>query len=154
MLKKKYEKTSSRPVRKPVLAETKFLFLSFFLSTSVSALFCSVWVLRNLDNLLKIFSGSQNRQVFFAWFTTMTVCTGSFSKDFFSQGAVSQVFLGLFISFCTNSIVKYGRNFILVLLNHTIKKKVEKSRSQKRLNFRVGSKWHIFHCLIFSAFCP
>ena len=59
MLKKKYEKTNSRPVRKPVLAETKFLFRSFFLSTSVSALFCSVWVLRNLDTLVKNYSGSE-----------------------------------------------------------------------------------------------
>ena len=59
MLKKKYEKTSSRPVRKPVLAETKFLFLSFFLSTSVSALFCSVWVLRNLGTWVTNYSGSE-----------------------------------------------------------------------------------------------
>ena len=57
-----------------------------------------------------------------------------------------------FVSFCTNSIVKYGRNFILVLLNHIIKKKVEKSHSQKRLNFRVGSKWHIFQHLFFWFF--
>ena len=27
-----------------------------------------------------------------------------------------------------------------------------KSHSQKRLNFRVGSKWHIFQCLIFLFF--
>jgi len=33
-----------------------------------------------------------------------------------------------------------------------IKKKVEKSHLQKRLNFRVGSKWHIFCCLIFWFF--
>ena len=43
--------------------------------------------------------------------------TGTFSKDFFSQGAV-RYFYVFFISFCTNSIVKYGRNFILVLSNH------------------------------------
>ena len=61
MLKKKYEKTSSRPVRKPVLAETKFLFRSFFLSTSVRALFCSVWVFRNLDTWVKNYSGSEKR---------------------------------------------------------------------------------------------
>ena len=35
-------------------------------------------------------------------------------------------------------MVKYGRNFILVLLNHISKKKIEKSHLQKRLNFRVG----------------
>ena len=62
MLKKKYEKTSSRPVRKPVLAETKFLFRSFFLSTSVSALFCSVWVLRNLDTWVKNYPGSEKKR--------------------------------------------------------------------------------------------
>ena len=41
---------------------------------------------------------------------------------------------------------------MLVLLNHMIKKKVEKSYSQKKLNFRVGTKWHIFQCLIFFGF--
>ena len=47
------------------------------------------------------------------------------------------------MNFCSNSIVKCGHNFILVLLNHMIKKKVEKSHLLKWLNFRVGSKWHI-----------
>ena len=42
-----------------------------------------------------------------------------------------------------------GVCFILVLLNHIIKKTVEKSQSQKRLNFRVGSNWHIFWFLFF-----
>ena len=40
-------------------------------------------------------------------------------------------------------MVEYGRNFTLVLLNHMIKKKVEKSHPQKRLNIWVSSKWHI-----------
>ena len=40
----------------------------------------------------------------------------------------------------------------MVLLNHMIKKKIEKSHPEKRLNFRVGSKWHIFRCLIFLVF--
>ena len=33
-----------------------------------------------------------------------------------------------------------------------MKKKVEKSHSQKRLNLRVGSKWHIFQHLFFWFF--
>ena len=33
-----------------------------------------------------------------------------------------------------------------------IKKKIEKSHPEKRLNIRVGSKWHIFQCLIFWGF--
>ena len=53
--------------------------------------------------------------------------------------------------FCLLSITpfKYGRNFILVLLNHMIKKKIEKSHPEKRLDFRVGSKWLNFYWLKF-----
>ena len=52
--------------------------------------------------------------------------TGSFSKDDFSQGAEYQVFLGVFLMFLAFSIVKYGRNFILVLSNHRNTKNVGK----------------------------
>ena len=40
--------------------------------------------------------------------------------------------------------VKYGRFFILVLFGHMDEKKVEKFDPEKRLDFRVGSNWHIF----------
>ena len=40
--------------------------------------------------------------------------------------------------------VKYGRFFTLVLFEHMDKKKVEKFHPEKRLDFRVGSNWHIF----------
>ena len=53
--------------------------------------------------------------------------TGLFSKAGFSQEAVNQLLFGLFSVFWTISIVNYGRPFILVLLNHTSKKKVDKS---------------------------
>ena len=55
-------------------------------------------------------------------------CTGSFSKAGFSQEAVDQLtsyFLVFFTAFWTISIVKLWRPFILVLLNHTSKKKVK-----------------------------
>ena len=52
------------------------------------------------------------------------------------------------VSFWTLSIVKYGRTFILVLMNHISKKKVENFHPQKRLNFRVGYNWQIFNFLI------
>ena len=58
--------------------------------------------------------------------------TRSFSKAGFSQEAVSQPSFGLFYCFWTISIGKYGRPFFLVLLNHTSKKKVDKSNPQKR----------------------
>ena len=40
--------------------------------------------------------------------------------------------------------IQNGRFFILVLFGHLIEKKVEKSHSPKRLNFRVGSNLHTF----------
>ena len=49
-------------------------------------------------------------------------------------------------------MVKYGRNFILVLLNNMIKKKIEKSHPQIRFNIWVSSKWHIFWFLNFVLF--
>ena len=42
--------------------------------------------------------------------------------------------------------------FILVLLNHMIQKKVEKTHPQKRLNFRVGSNWQFFNVCFFVGF--
>ena len=53
--------------------------------------------------------------------------------------------------FLVFSIVKYGRNFILVLLNHISKKKVEKSHPQKKKDFRGGSKWLNFCWLNFKG---
>ena len=41
-------------------------------------------------------------------------------------------------------LVKYGRTFILVLLNHISNKKVQKYHFQKKLIFRGGSNWQIF----------
>ena len=55
-------------------------------------------------------------------------------------------------SFWALSLVKYGRTFILVLLNHISNKKVQKYHFQKRLNFRGGSNWQIFQFLIFWFF--
>ena len=40
--------------------------------------------------------------------------------------------------------VKCGRFFTLVLFGQRDKKKVEKFHPEKRLDFRVGSNWHIF----------
>ena len=49
--------------------------------------------------------------------------------------------------------VKYGRFFTLVLFGHRDEKKVEKFHPEKRLDFRVGSNWHIFWFLNFLNFC-
>ena len=48
-------------------------------------------------------------------------------------------FLDFFWCFGLFLTIQYRRFFILVLLGHLIEKKVEKSHSPKRLNFRVGS---------------
>ena len=52
-------------------------------------------------------------------------------RTFSIRGLQFRYFYVFFISFCTNSIVKYWRNFILVVSNHIIKKKVGKSHPQK-----------------------
>ena len=46
--------------------------------------------------------------------------------------------------FCALLTVKYGRFFTLVLFGHKDEKKVEKFHPEKRLDFRVGSNWHVF----------
>ena len=64
------------------------------------------------------------------WFSRILL-QGHSVKTFSVRGLWIRYFYVFFISFCTNSIVQYGRNFILVLSNHIIKKKVGKSHCQK-----------------------
>ena len=80
--------------------------------------------------------------------------TGSFSKVVLSQGAVNQVFLGVFLMFLAFFHSKIWAKFHFGTFKPYDQKKVEKIYPQKTLNFRVGSKLHIFCSLVFVVFCP
>ena len=72
----------------------------------------------------------------------------------FSQGAVTQLYYGVLSSFCTFCIANYGRTFILVLLIHRNKKKVDKFHLQKKEDFQGWLKLANFLNCRFSLFLP
>ena len=65
------------------------------------------------------------------------VFPGNLQKQISNKQINSRSFSGVF------GLFECGRNFILVLLSNNHEKNVEILHVQKRLDFRVGSNWHI-----------
>ena len=77
------------------------------------------------------------------WRIVVNGYTVSFSKVVLSQGAVNQVFLGVFLMFLAVFHSKIWAQFHFGTFKPYKYEKSFKISSSKWLNFWVGSKWHI-----------
>ena len=118
--------------------------------TLVPSKLCRNIVLGRMDNYWKVqfsWRTSKKFHLAVAWYYSVIFIMWPRVRAWLGQG-IFICFFYMILDFVHSKIWAHKRTFILVLMNHISKKKVENFHPQKRLNFRVGYNWQIFNFLI------